>query len=92
MVGKLKDKKILWCLKPKDEGFCHGYFGYSQRYYYNKESNECELFNYDGCGGNSNNFEAKSECERICKGISLLQIREIIDHNSLCSISRKLQF
>uniref|UniRef100_A0A0K0F0T5 Kunitz/Bovine pancreatic trypsin inhibitor domain protein n=1 Tax=Strongyloides venezuelensis TaxID=75913 RepID=A0A0K0F0T5_STRVS len=37
------------------------------RYYFNKEKQECEKFIFAGLKGNENNFLSFSECERICK-------------------------
>ena len=37
-----------------------------QRYYFNKESAECETFAFGGCDSNENNFLSKSECENMC--------------------------
>ena len=59
---KSKDRPI--CDLPKEKGPCRGAFN---RFYYNKESGECESFCYGGCQGNGNNFESKEECERQCK-------------------------
>lgn len=37
------------------------------RYYYDKNSNKCKLFDFGGCDGNANNFESLKECELKCK-------------------------
>lgn len=37
------------------------------RWYFNKETKKCENFIYGGCGGNSNNFMTKMECEDFCQ-------------------------
>jgi hypothetical protein len=42
---------------------CKGYF---QKYYFNKEIQNCEKFVYGGCGGNSNNFESEIACKSTC--------------------------
>ncbi|XP_037086585.1 papilin-like [Pollicipes pollicipes] len=36
------------------------------RYYFDDTSKRCQQFIYSGCGGNSNNFETRSECEGSC--------------------------
>ena len=36
------------------------------RYFFNKETKECEAFDYGGCAGNLNNFETFEECENQC--------------------------
>ena len=59
---KLKDPSI--CDLPKVRGPCRGAF---PRFFYSKESGECENFLYGGCSGNENNFKFKEECERQCK-------------------------
>ncbi|KAH8283175.1 hypothetical protein KR054_012637, partial [Drosophila jambulina] len=34
---------------------------------YDPAKNACSEFIYGGCGGNSNQFSSKSECEKACK-------------------------
>lgn len=51
------------CSQPKFPGTCRGMF---MRYYYNKETNSCQMFIYGGCNANANNFEKKEECEKKC--------------------------
>ncbi|KAF8763268.1 thrombin inhibitor hemalin-like [Argiope bruennichi] len=51
------------CDQPKVIGHCLAAF---RRYYFNKESGECEEFIYGGCGANDNNFLTKEECEETC--------------------------
>ncbi|GFT53006.1 hypothetical protein NPIL_616831 [Nephila pilipes] len=51
------------CLQPKEVGPCKALF---LRYYYNKETGQCEQFTYGGCRGNSNNFVTQEDCEAAC--------------------------
>eukprot|EP01026_Neomeris_dumetosa_P054075 TRINITY_DN4843_c1_g1_i1.p2 TRINITY_DN4843_c1_g1~~TRINITY_DN4843_c1_g1_i1.p2 ORF type:complete len:118 (+),score=3.98 TRINITY_DN4843_c1_g1_i1:107-460(+) len=51
------------CLQPSDIGPC---FAAMPRYYFNPQSQTCEIFIYGGCLGNSNNFITKEECEAAC--------------------------
>nr|XP_047142001.1 serine-rich adhesin for platelets isoform X2 [Hydra vulgaris] len=51
------------CSMPKVVGECYGYF---PRYFYNQETNTCELFVYGGCRDNGNNFVDINECEEKC--------------------------
>ncbi|XP_037072380.1 papilin-like [Pollicipes pollicipes] len=51
------------CQLPKDEGECRAYF---RRYFFNTETQQCELFGYGGCDGNTNNFRTRKECEQHC--------------------------
>ncbi|XP_019631664.1 PREDICTED: uncharacterized protein LOC109475460 [Branchiostoma belcheri] len=51
------------CEQPKDVGPCDGIF---PRWFYNSLTGECELFDYGGCDGNSNNFQTLEECEDTC--------------------------
>ncbi|XP_040208265.1 papilin-like isoform X1 [Rana temporaria] len=37
-----------------------------QRYYYDKDTGTCKTFTYGGCGGNTNNFLTKEDCENRC--------------------------
>lgn len=52
------------CLQEKKVGLCKGHF---IRYYFNKDTGNCEEFVYGGCMGNSNNFLSKEDCEGVCK-------------------------
>ncbi|XP_054928093.1 boophilin-H2-like [Dermacentor andersoni] len=36
------------------------------RYWFNKETGECELFYYGGCGGNENRYLTQEKCEETC--------------------------
>jgi Kunitz/Bovine pancreatic trypsin inhibitor domain len=36
------------------------------RWYFDKQSNECHIFPYTGCHGNKNNFETREQCQQIC--------------------------
>lgn len=38
-----------------------------KNYWFNSDSQSCELFDYNGCGGNGNNFIEESECWRTCE-------------------------
>uniref|UniRef100_A0A2L2XZH5 Putative serine proteinase inhibitor n=1 Tax=Parasteatoda tepidariorum TaxID=114398 RepID=A0A2L2XZH5_PARTP len=62
--GALVAPKVELCEQEKETGLCRGYF---PRYYYNKQTGECEKFIYGGCGGNDNNFSSKDNCEQVCK-------------------------
>jgi len=39
-----------------------------QRWYYNSDTKSCQEFQYFGPGGNQNNFETLSECQKTCPG------------------------
>merc|ERR1719259_1078911 len=52
------------CKKAKAEGACAGDF---RRWYFNRDSGECEEFSFSGCLGNNNRFMSKYECEHSCK-------------------------
>ncbi|NXX80477.1 TFPI1 inhibitor, partial [Urocolius indicus] len=54
-----------FCFHEKDPGVCRGYFS---RYFYNKETELCEVFKYGGCLGNQNNFKNLEECQTTCQG------------------------
>merc|ERR1711962_513921 len=51
MCAPDKDKPV--CKKTKAEGACSGNF---ERWFFNRESGECEQFSYSGCLGNNNRF------------------------------------
>ena len=52
------------CVLSPETGTCRGSF---ERFFYNKESGDCESFEYGGCDANANNFEDKETCENRCK-------------------------
>lgn len=54
------------CFQEKATGSCRAYL---TRYYFNKDTENCESFIYGGCRGNSNNFNSLEDCEAVCKGI-----------------------
>nr|CAD2169296.1 unnamed protein product [Meloidogyne enterolobii] len=37
-----------------------------QKWYYVPSERKCKLFMWNGCGGNGNRFQSKSECENLC--------------------------
>lgn len=41
-------------------------FAFFTKYYHNAETKQCEEFTWGGCGGNSNNFDTKEQCEARC--------------------------
>ncbi|XP_065306441.1 boophilin-G2-like isoform X2 [Dermacentor albipictus] len=52
------------CKLPPDEGRCDEKL---QRFFFNVTSGFCELFTYNGCDGNQNNFAAYKECIDECQ-------------------------
>ncbi|KAM6467542.1 tissue factor pathway inhibitor isoform 1-T1 [Liasis olivaceus] len=57
------NEKPSFCLLENDPGVCRGLIS---RYFYNKESQQCEKFQYGGCLGNQNNFKSLQECQDTC--------------------------
>uniref|UniRef100_A0A915Q5B9 Papilin n=1 Tax=Setaria digitata TaxID=48799 RepID=A0A915Q5B9_9BILA len=51
------------CNERMDVGRCNGAF---QSYYFERATGTCESFRYSGCGGNSNRFHTKEQCEELC--------------------------
>ncbi|CAB3397113.1 unnamed protein product [Caenorhabditis bovis] len=51
------------CRSRQDAGPCESY---SEQYFYNAFSKQCEVFTYGGCGGNLNRFRTMEECEQRC--------------------------
>ncbi len=56
------------CEQPMDAGFC---YALAQRYFFNTQTNKCELFLYGGCSGNENNFRTEEECLKTCQKSTL---------------------
>lgn len=55
-------KKGNICALPTLDKTCSAPF---KNWFYNSKTRKCEQ--HDGCGGNANRFETRSECERTCK-------------------------
>ncbi|CAI5778630.1 four-disulfide core domain 3-like [Podarcis lilfordi] len=51
------------CLLPPEIGLCRAYI---QLYFYCPVRRRCLQFLYGGCGGNSNRFSTKEECQKSC--------------------------
>lgn len=54
----------LVCSQPPIRGLCDK--EPENRYYYNKNNNDCGLYVYTGCPGNKNDFEDYNKCREIC--------------------------
>lgn len=52
-----------YCFMPPDVGPCRIP---GNRWFYEGTRNECVLFAYSGCGGNTNNFKSREECLASC--------------------------
>ena len=52
------------CKYPINIGPCAEW---TQHWFYNWKTSDCESLNFGGCYGNGNNFEKKTECEETCK-------------------------
>ena len=64
------------CQLPAKVGTCKAAI---PRFFYNKQTNECEQFIYGGCDANDNNFITLKDCQTCCGG----------DHNCMCSLPPK---
>jgi hypothetical protein len=51
------------CTMPAAFGDCGAAI---PRWYYDRLSGQCELFNWGGCGGNANNFLTEEDCQAEC--------------------------
>nr|AYV89145.1 papilin-like protein [Tetranychus truncatus] len=50
-------------------------YSYNPRYFFNDETETCELFIYGGCQGNGNNFETQKDCMSLCSLTSSVPLR-----------------
>lgn len=55
---------LEYCTKRPKTGFCRHKL---PRWYYDKNSDDCEPFSFTGCGGNNNNFHTYEDCLKVCK-------------------------
>ncbi|KAG1682368.1 Papilin [Nymphon striatum] len=51
------------CQLNPEKGPCHKKM---QRYYFNRQTGNCEIFYYGGCQGNANNFKTMEQCQHQC--------------------------
>lgn len=51
------------CSMEKKTGPCRAR---KPKYFFNKVTDQCEVFMYGGCQGNENNFETEDECKAAC--------------------------
>ncbi|XP_075221688.1 proteoglycan-like sulfated glycoprotein papilin isoform X2 [Lycorma delicatula] len=51
------------CYTPVDSGPCRKEI---PAWYFNSDTNRCQLFIYGGCEGNANRFDSEEQCERHC--------------------------
>ena len=63
--GKVKPLKHQICQVDKAEGTCGSSI---QKWYFDRNANECKTFIYTGCGGNENQFSTEGECRAMCGG------------------------
>lgn len=69
------------CEEVPSVGGCDAQF---RRWYFNVHTAACSWFTYSGCGGNSNNFRSREECETICvtgKKEDIRGQRQEVDNN-----------
>lgn len=52
------------CLMPADAGPCKGV---AKRWAWNRDSQQCQEFNYGLCEGNANNYVTEEECLSVCR-------------------------
>ena len=61
-------KAVSVCDLPADAGLCRASL---VRWHYNSASQQCEEFDYGGCGGNANNFHSFQQCANRCPDLVL---------------------
>ena len=57
---------VIVCQQPSDSGRNCAEGKLEIKWYYNSGTERCDRFWYRGCGGNSNNFNTKEECQQTC--------------------------
>ena len=55
------------CQLERDSGPCFAYF---EQFFFNKNSQKCEMFVYGGCLGNENRFKTLQDCQKSCEAIA----------------------
>jgi len=56
------------CEQEKAVGPCRAR---KSRWFFNKDTQNCEQFTYSGCRGNENNFETQEKCQETCQVLPL---------------------
>jgi hypothetical protein len=59
----VKPFQISKCEQNADIGPCRAII---PRYFFNKQTKNCELFMFGGCNGNQNNYEQFQDCMKTC--------------------------
>ncbi|XP_033217950.1 kappaPI-actitoxin-Avd3c-like isoform X2 [Belonocnema kinseyi] len=57
------------CVLPVESGRCRMYL---ERYAYNPDTNDCEMFVFGGCTKNANHFMTYKDCLAACKDMPFL--------------------
>lgn len=65
------DKSRVHCVEPPITGPCRASF---TNWYYNPYEGRCNRFNYGGCDGNENRFDAEEKCMSSCTGVSEVDV------------------
>ncbi|XP_038153710.1 kunitz-type protease inhibitor 2 [Cyprinodon tularosa] len=59
-----------------------------QRWFYNKETGNCQTFIFGGCRGNKNNYPDEDSCKSACVGISVLPSSKKVPEDKEASAER----
>ncbi|XP_053405140.1 carboxypeptidase inhibitor SmCI-like [Mercenaria mercenaria] len=63
------------------------------RYFYNAETEKCQLFKYSGSGGNANRFLSIAQCQSVCEGATLrLKCKKRPEIGTDCNNNSTVQF
>ena len=70
------------CLLPKVVGTCRASI---RRYFFDKDTGNCQGFFYGGCNGNENNFMSKEDCQTSCQAHMTRSILQQQGPPAICS-------
>ncbi|XP_076464212.1 papilin-like isoform X2 [Babylonia areolata] len=70
------------CQQPREVGRCRARI---QRWYFNQQSQTCQIFYYGGCGGNDNNFNTQADCEHHCRPVQVMGSATTVSRSSVLS-------
>ena len=62
------------CHQDKKIGSCTSFV---RKWYFNKEEQKCEEFDFGGCGANGNNFDSESTCMKKCSEYTFVYVSVI---------------
>ncbi|RWS22794.1 tissue factor pathway inhibitor 2-like isoform X1 [Leptotrombidium deliense] len=78
---------LATCRKLPESGPCKNFI---TKFYFNTITEQCDTFEYGGCGGNKNKFDSREECNNACTSMNP-KLAELLS-NDICKNEPQYQF